>query len=111
MVKMRNGQEVFNVLECVKHLRQAGFTQEQAEAQAREIEKAKNDLESNLATKRDIVDLKRDIEKLRGDTKREIKALEERIGFKMVITSGSFAFLILGALVTLAKLGLLTPAK
>ncbi len=97
---MRNGQEVFNVLECVKHLRQAGLTQEQAEAQAREIEKAKNDLESNLATKRDIAELKKDI-----------KELEARPGLKMIITSGSFAFAILGALVTLAQLGLLAPSK
>ena len=98
MEKMKNGRALFNALECVKHLRDAGFTQEQAEAQAREIEKAKNDLESNLATKRDILAVKEDI-----------KNLEDRLGFKMVITSGSFAFVILGALVTLVKLGLLTP--
>ena len=93
MEEMKNGRALFNALECVKHLRDAGFTQEQAEAQAREIEKAKNDLESNLATKKDL------------------RELEGRIGLKMIITSGSFAFAILGALVTLAKLGLLVPTK
>ena len=107
MEEMRNGPALFNALECVKHLREAGFTQEQAEAQAREIEKAKNDLESNLATKRDIAALAKDIMALAKD----IKNLEDRLGLKMVITSGSFAFAILGALVTLAKLGLLAPAK
>ena len=92
---MKDRQSLFNVLECVKHLREVGFTQEQAEAQAQEIEKAKNDLESHLATKKDL--------------KRDLKELEERLALKMVITSGGFAFAMLGALVTLAKFGLLTP--
>ena len=44
----------FNALECVKNLRSVGFTQEQAETQANEIDKAKREIENNLATKQDL---------------------------------------------------------
>ena len=76
----------FNVLECVQDLREAGFTQDQAEAQAKHIEKAKADLETHLATKQDIEQLRsdtkqdiellrKDIEQLRSDTKQDIEQL------------------------------------
>ena len=115
---MKDGQMLFNVLECVKHLRSVGFTQEQAEAQAQEIEKAKNDLESHLATKKDVAEIKRDIKELEerlGERFERIDQQFDRIGerfdLKLIIASGSFAFIVLSALVALAKLGLLAPAK
>ena len=66
--------------------------------------------------KRDIKQLdakietaKAELKRIEAELKRDIKELEGKIGLQMIITSGSFAFLILGALVTLAKLGLLAP--
>ena len=50
-------------------------------------------------------ELKRDMAEL----KRDIRSTEDRMGLKMTINMGSFAILILGAIVALAKLGLLTP--
>ena len=77
-----------NMLDALTRLKNMGMPSEQAE----EVVRMQYDLvESNLATKKDL------------------KGLEDKIGLKMIITSGSFAFLILGALVTLAKLGLLAP--
>ena len=70
----------------------------------------KKDIEGVRAElKKDIEGVRRDIEGVRTELKKDLKNLEDRIGLKMVITSGSFAFLILGSLVTLVKLGLLSP--
>ena len=96
---MKNGQVTFNALECVKHLRNVGFTQEQAEAQALEIEKAKADLESNLATKDDF---KREILATRNDLKREIAELNSTLTFRIVCVVG-IASGLLGTLITILK--------
>ena len=111
----------------------AGVPREQAEAHASAMYGVIN---SNLATKRDIkeldtkietvrAELKRDIETTKAELKRDIKELDGRIEATkaelkrdiettkaelkkdMVIIMGTYAFLALGALVTLAKLGLL----
>ena len=79
----------------------------QVEAELKRIEAELKRIEAEL--KRDIKQLDAKIETVKADLKRDIKELEGKIGLQMIITSGSFAFLILGALVTLAKLGLLAP--
>ena len=65
---MRNGQSTFSSVDCIQNLKKAGFTPEQAEAQAKEIERSRVDLMALLATKRDI-------EQLRFDTEKDIKAM------------------------------------
>ena len=112
-------------IELINEMEAAGFTREQTMVLGKVIE-------SDLATKQDIreldakieitkaelkrdiegvrADLKRDIEGVRADLKRDIKELESRLSMKMIITSGGFAFAMLSALVTLAKLGLMAPA-
>lgn len=55
----------FDTYKFVKHLTEKGFTEEQAEALADE---QVNLLNSNLATKADIVIVQRDIETLRQET-------------------------------------------
>ena len=55
-------------------------------------------------------ELKRDIETTKAELKRDIKEIESRLSMKMIITSGGFAFAMLTALVTLAKLGLMAPS-
>ena len=85
---LNGNRRPMNMLDALTRLKNVGMPSEQAE----EVVRMQYDLvESNLATKKDL------------------KNLEDKIGLKMIITSGSFAFLILGALVTLAKLGLLAP--
>jgi len=59
----------FDTLKFAKRLKEAGFTEQQAEALA---DAEAELIEQNLATKRDIADLKRDI----ADVKRDIKELE-----------------------------------
>ena len=73
-----------NTLEYADRLIRAGVPEEQAKAQALVLYEIIN---SSLATKRDLAELKKD----------------------MAIIMGSYSFLILGTLVTLAKFGLLTP--
>ena len=102
-----NGQgSSLNMLDDVDRLTKAGFEEEQAKAVVR---MQHNLIHSHLATKRDIEELrgatKRDI----ADVKKEIKELENKIGLKMIIHSGGTVLTILTSLVTLAKLGLLTP--
>ena len=88
-----------NAIAELENLQEAGVPEKQAKAHLRLISSL---MGSELATK---VELKR----IEAELKRDIKELEGKIGLQMIITSGSFAFLILGALVTLAKLGLLAP--
>ena len=91
---MKNGQNNFSALEYSKELRGVGFTQEQAELQARQLELVKGEIQSELATRRDIEGLreatkrdneglreatKRDNEELRETTRRDIKELDLKI--------------------------------
>ena len=87
----------YNAFKYLDDLKEAGFPAKQAEVIAKGITEF---AESELATKKDIELVKRDI-----------KELESRMKLHMIITSGSFAFFILTAMVSLAKLGLLTPAS
>ncbi len=59
----------FDTLKFVKRLKEAGFTEQQAEALA---DAGAELIEQNLATKRDIADIQRDI----ADLKRDMKELE-----------------------------------
>ncbi len=59
----------FDTLKFAKRLKEAGFTEQQAEALANAEAEF---IEQNLASKRDIADVKRDI----ADIKRDIKELE-----------------------------------
>jgi len=92
---------VFDTLQYAKKLREAGFTEQQAEVQAEAMAELVDD---KLATKRDMLELKlelkRDIEALRVELKRDMKDLEYRLTIKM----GSFLIVGLTALVTLMKL-------
>jgi phage host-nuclease inhibitor protein Gam len=95
----------FDTLKFAKRLKEAGFTEQQAEALA--LAEAEL-IEQNLATKRDIADLKRDIkelkvkmeqkiEQIRSDLARDLKDLEYRmtikLGTMMVVAVGAMAAL------------------
>lgn len=64
------GLYIFDTLQYVKKLREAGVGEKAAEVQA---EAMKEVIDNNLATKGDIYDLKRDIETVRSDLKRDIE--------------------------------------
>ena len=87
---MKNGQILFDPVTCIKQLRKAGFTQEQAETQAEQMQMMKASLESNLATKSDI-------EKL------QIKL--DGIGDKITNRVWAIGFILLGAIFTMGKMG------
>ena len=66
------GVFIFDTLQYVKRLKEAGVGEKAAEVQA---EALKEVIDNNLATKGDIYDLKRDIETVRSDLKRDIEAV------------------------------------
>ena len=105
----------FDTLKYAKRLKEAGFTEQQAEALA----SAQVDLiEANLATKTDILGLKRDIEALRAATKTDILGLKRDIEalradlqrdlkdleYRLMIRLGGLIALAIGAVATLVKL-------
>ena len=63
----------FDTLKFAKRLKEAGFTEQQAEALA---DAEAEFIEQNLATKRDIADVKRDIKELEVTLRNEIKQLD-----------------------------------
>lgn len=85
--------------EVVKDLRSSGFTDEQAEALARNIRKAQELDLSTLATKTDLERVRTDIERVRG----EIAETKAEIIKWMFGTIGVQTLIILGSVVTLIR--------
>ncbi len=76
----------------------------------REIKALDDKIETTKAEiKRDIKELDGKIETTKAELKREIKALDDKIMFRMAAASAGVVLTILSCLVTLGKLGLLTP--
>jgi len=86
---------VFDTLDYSEKLQSVGFTKEQAKVQA---ESLKEILDENIATKRDIFDLKRDIKEMEVKVERDIKEMETRLilplGTMMVVAVGTVATLV-----------------
>jgi len=105
----------FDTLKFAKRLKEAGFTEQQAEALA---DAEAEFIEQNLATKRDIADLKRDIKELEVTLRSDIKQLDLKIEqtrsdlardlkdleYRMTIKLGTLMVVAVGAMATLAKL-------
>ena len=96
--------------EVVKDLLSAGFTDEQAEAVARNLRKAQDLDLSALATKVDIEKLRGEVEKLRGDLGGEIEKVRAEIReTKSEILKWTFGMIgvqtliLLGTLIKLVK--------
>lgn len=66
----------FDTLSYAKKLESAGFTHEQARAQAEALAEIVSD---NLATKADIAALQRDMKEMETSLRREIKELEVKL--------------------------------
>ena len=101
----------FDTYAAVKKLKEAGFTEQQAEAQTalltdviagelatkRDIETVKHDIETvRLDIENVRAELKRDIEALRADMKHDMKELELRLTIKL----GAMLALAVGAVAT-----------
>ena len=67
------GAVAFDTLSYAKRLKAAGFTEEQADVQAEAFLEL---VDERLATKQDILGLKRDIKELETSLKRDIKELD-----------------------------------
>ncbi len=116
----------FDTLKFAKRLKEAGFTEQQAEALA---DAEAEFIEQNLATKRDIADIKRDIKELEVTLRTEIKQLDatlrteikqlevkieqirsdlardmKDLEYRMTIRLGTLMVVAVGAIATLVKL-------
>ena len=67
---------IFDTLAYAKKLKAVGFTEEQAEVQAETFAEI---IDERLATKQDILALKKDIKELEISLKRDMKELETRL--------------------------------
>ena len=87
----------FDTLAYAKKLKKTGFTEAQAEVQAEALAEI---IDERLATKQDILTLKKDIKELEVSLKRDIKELEMRLTIRLgaMLTAG---IVIVAALVKL----------
>jgi predicted phage-related endonuclease len=87
----------FDTLMYAKKLKEAGFSERQAEIQA---EALKEVIDNSLATKQDIIELKREIKDVENNLKRDIKEAMDRI----IIRLGSLLVIAVGVLAAIIKL-------
>lgn len=104
---------VFDTLAYARRLRQAGFSEEQAEVQAEALAAVVNDTLAtkqdlrDLATKQDLRELKhevngltRDLAELGRATKQDLREVE----YRLTVRLGTMMTVALGALAALVKL-------
>ena len=87
----------------VKRLTQAGMDEQQAEAL---VECQAQLINDSLATKQDIEEVKRDIEALRLETKKEIATLKtdmQKMELRLTLRLGSVIVVTMGVFATLVK--------
>lgn len=87
----------FDTLKYAKRLKDAGFTETQAEALASTEAEL---IESSLASKRDIKELETKIELLRADLQRDLKEME----YRLTIRLGGLIALAVATVAALVKL-------
>ncbi len=91
----------FDTLEYAKELEAAGFTAEQAEVQAKALARI---VDERLATKTDIAALKHDIEAVKVEIQRDMKALEERLTYRLTLRMGTMLAASVAVITALVKL-------
>ena len=93
----------FDTLAYVKTLREAGIEEKQAEAQATALATVLNGHDESVATKSDVHDLKRDMELLRLEVKKDLAESKAEL-IRWVVGVGVLqTTLIVGILAKLAK--------
>ena len=98
----------FDTLAYARKLKSAGFTEEQAEIQAEALVEI---VDERLATKQDILELKRDIKELETTLKRDMKELEttfkrdiKELEMRLTIRLGTMMAISIAVVATLVKL-------
>ena len=102
---------MFDTLTYANKLKEAGFTERQAQAQAEALVAV---VDSNLATKQDLELLRHDIELLRHDTKQgiellrnelkhDLKALELKFEGQFLLLKWMLSFILAGMLSLILK--------
>ncbi len=95
----------FDTLQFAKRAEKAGFTKQQAEFQAEEIAHI---ISTEIATKRDLVDLKNELCSEMKDIRSEIKTLRndmESMANKLTLKVGAMMAVAIGVLSVIIKLG------
>jgi hypothetical protein len=87
----------FDTLMYAKKLKEAGFSEKQAEIQA---ETLKEVIDNSLASKQDILDLRRDMKEIESGLKRDIKEAMD----KTIIRLGSLIVIATTILAAIVKL-------
>ena len=87
----------FNAIKYIGELREAGVPEKQAEVHLRILHEV---IESNLATKRDIEELRSELKRDIEEVKRDIKELEQR----MIIKLGALIVVTIGIIVALSNI-------
>ncbi len=91
----------FDTLAYAKKLKKVGFTEEQAEVQAEALAQI---IDERLATKKDIVELKRDIKELENSLRRDMKEMELRLKHDLTIRLGAMLTAGIAIIAALVKL-------
>jgi hypothetical protein len=91
----------FDTLEYAKELEAAGFSEKQAEVQAKALARI---VDEKLASKQDISLLQRDIKELEERLKRDIKELEERLTYRLTLRMGTMLVAAVGVIAALVKI-------
>ena len=92
---------IFDTLAYAKKLKAVGFTEEQAEVQAETLSEI---IDERLATKQDILALKKDIKELETRLKRDMKEMELSLKHDLTFRFGTMiaaSIVIIAALVKL----------
>ena len=91
----------FDTLAYAKKLKGTGFTEAQAEVQAEALAKI---VDERLATKQDILDLRRDMKELEVSLKRDMKELEVSLKHDLTLRLGGMLTAGIVIVATLVKL-------
>ncbi len=97
----------FDTLEVVDELEKSGIPEKQARAISAVVRKAHES--SDLATKQDIVDLRKDTQQDIADVRREISELRKDMDTKFELMNARFEKLLLRTAVVLGALSLVGP--
>ncbi len=93
----------FDTLKFARRLQAAGMDQRLAEEQAEALAEALEVKEVNLqalATKADMADLRKDMQRMEADLRKDMQLLEQRLTIKL----GAMLAVAVGAVATLVKL-------
>jgi len=90
----------FDTLKFARRLQAAGMDQRLAEEQAEALAEALEVNRQALATKADMADLRKDMQRMEADLRKDVQRMEQRLTIKL----GAMLVVAVGAVATLVKL-------